>query len=42
MEILHVIGICPDSLSHIDIFDLIVSNYQTTIDIFNLLKHYGK
>lgn len=42
MEILHVIGLCPDSLSHIDLLDLVISNYQTAIDIFNLLKHYGK
>ena len=42
IEFLHVLGFCSDSISHVDILDLFISNYQTTIDIFNLIKHYGK
>lgn len=41
-ELLHIIGLCPDSISHVDVLDLIIANYQTTIEIFNLFKYYGK
>ena len=26
-EVLHLIGLCPDSTSHLDLLDLIFSNY---------------
>jgi hypothetical protein len=38
MEALHAIGLCYDSSLHLDILDFFVYNYQTTIDILNLLK----
>ena len=28
-EIIHIIGLCPDSLLHIDLIDLMLANYQT-------------
>ncbi len=28
MEILHLIGICPDSFSHVDTLDFLISNYS--------------
>lgn len=28
MEFLHIIGICPDNVSHIDIMDIIIMNYN--------------
>ena len=37
-EILHVIGLCPDSISHLDILDLIIANYQTITDFFKTFK----
>jgi hypothetical protein len=33
-EILHVIGLCPDSLSHLDLIDLFINQY---VEIINLL-----
>lgn len=32
-EILHIIGICPDSMSHLDLIDFTVANYQNITDI---------
>jgi hypothetical protein len=34
-EILHIIGICPDSLAHIDILDIFILNYQNSIYLIN-------
>lgn len=40
-EILHVIGLCPDSFAHIDLSDLIFANYQSIPYInFNTIKYY--
>ncbi len=39
MELLHFLGLCPDSLSHIDILDLVFVNYYENI---SLLKLYLK
>jgi hypothetical protein len=40
-EILHLIGLCPDSLSHFDLMDLVVSNHQSFLENLNLkLKSY--
>lgn len=43
-EILHIIGICPDSLSHFDLIDVFMSNYYGFINFFKTLIHfkYGK
>ena len=27
-EILHIIGLCPDSFAHIDLIDILVANYE--------------
>ena len=32
-EILHVIGLCPDSFMHIDLIDIFVANYDNLIHI---------
>lgn len=39
MEFLHIIGICPDSISHIDIVDIIMVNYNEIQIIVNKLKN---
>lgn len=28
-ELLHIVGLCPDSVSHVDLIDLIVANYES-------------
>ncbi len=28
-EILHIIGLCPDSFAHMDLLDIITANYQS-------------
>lgn len=28
-EILHIIGLCPDSFAHTDLLDIIAANYQS-------------
>lgn len=42
-EVLHIIGLCPDSMAHFDLLDLIVANnpiigYVNVINFQNL-KH---
>jgi len=38
MEILHLIGICPDSLSHIDLLDLICNLYNgQAVDMIKII-----
>ena len=32
-EILHVIGLCPDSFTHIDLIDIFVANYENILYI---------
>ncbi len=32
-ELLHIIGLCPDSIGHLDLIDLAVANYQNIQDI---------
>ena len=39
-EILHFIGLCPDSLFHQDFLDIFILNYQEFINILN--KGYEK
>lgn len=34
--ILHIIGLCPDSLSHFDLIDLFINQY---VEIINLLTN---
>jgi hypothetical protein len=34
-EILHIIGLCPDSFAHPDFLDFVVANYQ---NVFNVEK----
>jgi hypothetical protein len=33
MEILHVIGLCPDSIAHTDLIDFVIANYTQIQDI---------
>jgi len=37
-QILHLIGLCPDSISHIDILDVFVCYYNEIQQLFNLIK----
>jgi len=39
MEFLHIIGICPDSISHIDIVDIIMVNYNEIQIMIGKLKN---
>ena len=31
--LLHIIGLCPDSISHFDIMDFVVANYNAIITL---------
>jgi hypothetical protein len=35
-EILHLIGLCPDSFAHYDLLDIVIPNYETIIQTINL------
>jgi len=40
-ELIHIIGICPDNISHLDLIDLAVGNYQYIADIkIKTIKSY--
>ena len=40
-EILHIIGLCPDSFSHTNLIEIVTTNYQTIQDLLNLkIKSY--
>lgn len=40
-ELIHIIGICPDNISHLDLIDLAVGNYQYIVDIkIKTIKSY--
>ena len=40
-EMLHFIGLCPDSFSHTNLIEMVVTNYQTVIEVLNTnLKSY--
>ena len=40
-EILHIIGLCPDSFSHTSVIEIAVTNYQTIQDLLSLnIKSY--
>ena len=40
-EILHIIGLCPDSFSHTSVIEIAVTNYQTIHDLLSLnIKNY--
>ncbi len=34
-EVLHFIGLCPDSFSHTNLIEMVITNYQTVIDLLN-------
>ena len=34
-EILHIIGLCPDSFSHTSVIEVVVTNCQTIQDLLN-------
>ena len=36
--ILHTLGLCPDSLSHIDVIDVVVCYYNELQSIINIVK----
>ena len=40
-ELLHIVGLCPDSFTHFDLSDLVVANYQNLSYInINTIKYY--
>lgn len=40
-EVLHFIGLCPDSFSHTNLIETVITNYQTVIDLLNTnIKSY--
>jgi len=40
-EVLHIIGLCPDSFAHIDLIDIIVANYENLVYVKpKLIKKY--
>ena len=44
-EILHIIGLCPDSCTHPDLLDVIVANYESIIslkpkEIFKIIRKH--
>ena len=43
-EILNIIGLCPDSFSHIDLIDIFVANYEnlTYIKPKEIIKNVWK
>jgi hypothetical protein len=34
-EVLHIIGLCPDSFSHTNLIEVVVTNYQAVIHLLN-------
>lgn len=34
-EVMHVLGICPDAVSHIDVIDLLTTNQTVVVQILN-------
>lgn len=36
--ILHAIGLCPDSLAHIDFMDIIICYYSEFQSLLNIIK----
>ena len=34
-ELLHFIGICPDSFTHTNLIETVVTNYQTIVEVLN-------
>lgn len=36
--LLHILGFCPDSISHIDITDIIVCYYNEIQQVINLIR----
>lgn len=43
-DIFHILGLCPDNLSHLDILDLIMYNYNGFITTIKniIFFRYGK
>lgn len=41
-EILHFIGLCPDSLSHIDLIDIFICHHNQFINIVNTILKWVK
>ena len=40
-ELIHIVGLCPDSLAHYDLIDFLVANYHNFLDInINQIKTY--
>lgn len=37
-QILHVLGLCPDSFSHMDLMDVFVCYYGEIQNIINLIR----
>lgn len=34
-ELLHFIGLCPDSFTHTNLIETVITNYQTIVEILN-------
>jgi hypothetical protein len=43
-EFIHIIGLCPDSLSHIDLLDILLAKYQINpyINFNEIIKYVTK
>ena len=41
-EVLHIIGVCPDSLSHMDLLDFVAYNYNETISVLRMAIDFFK
>jgi len=39
-ELFHIIGLCPDNLAHLDVLDVLMSNYQEFTNI--LIRSFKK
>ncbi len=38
-ELYHIIGICPDSIGHLDLVDILVANYTGFVELLKYLKN---
>lgn len=38
MEILHLLGLCPDAFTHIDLIDIVVANYNQIIQFISIYQ----
>ncbi len=42
-QILHIIGLCPDSMSHIDLIDIYLNSQNNLFQLLsNIIKYFKK